>query len=140
MSDIAIVSCCLVFTLKYHQDGSVDRYKARIVAKSYTQIYGINYFETFLPVARMNSIKILFSIVVNLSWSLFQLDVNNAFLYVDLQEEVYIEQPPGYVAQGGIKVCPRVWFEKFNLTISVIGFHWCHSNHSVFFGVQSLAS
>jgi len=94
------------------------------VAKGYTQTYSIDYFETFSPVARMNSIRIMFSIVVNLSWSLFQLDVKNAFLYGELQEEVYMEQPPSYVAQGETKVCrlkktiyelkqnPRAWFEK----------------------------
>ena len=62
-----VVSCCWVFTLKYHPDGSVDRYKARLVAKGYTQTYIIDYFETFSSVARMNSIMILFSIAVNLS-------------------------------------------------------------------------
>jgi len=92
----------------------------------------------------MNFIRILFSIVVNLSWPLFQLDVKKAFLYWDLQEEVYMEQPPGYVAQGETKVCrlkktiyglkqsPKAWFEKFSLTISGIDFRWCHSDHSVF--------
>jgi len=122
----------------------MDRYKAKLVAKGYTQTYSIDYFETFSPVARMNSIRILFSIDVNLSWPLFQLDVKNAFLYGDLQEEVYIEQPPGYVAQGktkvyrlkkainGLKQNPGVWFEKFSLTISGIGFHQCHSDHFVF--------
>ena len=94
-----------VFPLKYRPDESVDRYKARLVAKSYTQTYGIDYFETFSPITRMNSIKILFSIAVNLPWLLFQLDVKSAFLYVDLQEEMYMEQPPGYVAQGETKVC-----------------------------------
>ena len=98
--------------------------------KGYTQTYGIDYFGTFSQVVRMNSIRILFSIVVNLS--LFQLDLKNTLLYGGLQEEVYIEQPSGYIAQGGIKVCPRAWFEKFSLTISVIGFHRCHSDHSVF--------
>ena len=102
----------------------------------------------------MNSIRILFSITVNLSWPLFQLDVKNAFLYEDLQEEVYIEQPPGYVTQGKNKVSqkghlwsqtePRAWFEKFNITISGIGFHGFHSDHSVFvlhikFGIVILA-
>jgi len=62
----------------------VDRYKARLVAKGYTQTYDIDYFETFSPVARMNSIRIMFSIDVNMSWPLFQLDVKNAFLYGDL--------------------------------------------------------
>ena len=75
------------------------------MAKNYTQTYDIDYFETFSPFARMNSIRILFSIAVNLSWPLFQLDVKNAFLYGDLQEEVYMEQPPGYIAQGETKVC-----------------------------------
>jgi len=72
------------------------------------------------------------------------MDVKNAFLYGDLQAEVYIEQPPGYVAQGETKVCrlkkdiyglkqsPRAWFEKFTLTISGICFCRCHSDHSVF--------
>jgi len=100
-----VVGCRCVFTLKYRPDDSVDRYKARLVAKSYTQTYDIDYFETFSLVARMNFIRILFSIVVNVSWPLFQLDIENAFLYGDLQEEVYMEQPPGYVAQGEAKVC-----------------------------------
>jgi len=87
------------------------------------------HFETFSPVARLNTIKILFSIAVNLSWPLFQLDVKNAFLYSDLKEEIYMEQPPEYVAQGENKVChlrkaiyglkqnPREWFGKFSIHI-----------------------
>ena len=65
----------------------------------------IDYFEMFSLVARMNSIRIIFSVIVNLSWPLYQLDVKNAFLYDNLQEEVYMEQPPSYVAQGETKVC-----------------------------------
>jgi len=86
-----IIGYLWVFTLKYHPDGSVDRYKVMLVAKGYTQIYGIDYFEMFSSVARMNSIRIMFSVAVNLSWPLFQLDVKNAFLYGNLQEEVYME-------------------------------------------------
>ena len=74
--------------MKYRPDGSVDRYKARLVAKRYTQTYGMDYFETFLPVARLNSIRILFFVAVNMEWPLFQLDVKNAFLYGDLKEQV----------------------------------------------------
>jgi len=95
---LVVAGCRWVFTLKYRPDGSVDRYKARFVAKGYTQTYIIDYFEKFSPVARMNSIRILFFIAVNLSWPLFQLDVKNAFLCGDLKEKVYVEQPPGYVA------------------------------------------
>ena len=99
-----VVGCRWVYTLKYRPDGLVDRYKARIVVKGYTQTYGVDYFEIFSPVALLNSIRILLSLIVNLSWPLFQLDVKNVFLYGDLQE-VYMEQPSGYVAQGKNKVC-----------------------------------
>ena len=91
-----VVGCRWVYNLKYRPDGSVDRYKARLVTKGYTQTYGVDYFETFSPVARLNSIRIMFS-VVNMEWLLFQLDVKNAFLYEDLKEQVYMEQPPGYL-------------------------------------------
>ena len=67
LTDTVIVGCGWIFTLKYRPDSSVDRYKAKLVAKGYTQTYGIDYFETFSPGFRMNSIKILFSIAVNLS-------------------------------------------------------------------------
>ena len=84
----------------------------------------------------MNTIRIIFSVAVNLLWPLCQLNVKNAFLYGDLQEKVYMEQPPGYVPQGENKVCRlkslRMWFEKFNITISGIDFHRCHSDHFVF--------
>ena len=82
-TDIAVVGCRWVFTLKYRSDRSVDRYKARLMVKCY--IYDIDYFETFSPIVRMNSIRILFSIAVNMSWPSFQLDIKNAFLYEDLQ-------------------------------------------------------
>jgi len=62
-----VVGCRWVYTLKYHLDGLVDRYKARFVAKGYTQTYDVDYFETFSPVARLDSIRILFSCIVNLS-------------------------------------------------------------------------
>ena len=67
LTDAVVVSCRWVFALKYRPDRSVDRYKARFVAKGYTQTYDINYLETFSPVVRMNSSRILFSISVNLS-------------------------------------------------------------------------
>ncbi|KAL0296304.1 UNVERIFIED_CONTAM: Copia protein [Sesamum radiatum] len=95
-----IVACRWVFTLKFRADGTLERYKARLVAKGFTQTYGVDYFETFSPVACLNSIRVLFSLTVNLSWPMYQMDIKNAFLYGDLNETVYMEQPPGYVAQG----------------------------------------
>ena len=135
-TDANIVTCKWVFTLKYHPDGIVAHHKARLVARGFTQAHGIDYTETFSPVVRMNSIRVLFSLVVNLNWSLHQLDVSNAFLYGDLTEKVFMEQSLRYVAQGetsqvcllrhaiyGLKQSPRAWFAKFSGLLTAYGFN-----------------
>ena len=112
------------------------RHKARLVSRGFTQARGIDYTETFSPVVLMNSIRCLLSLVVNLHWSLHQLDVSNAFLYGDIIEQVFMEQPPGYVAQGetsqvcllrraiyGLKQSPRTWFVKFSGLLIAYGFN-----------------
>jgi hypothetical protein len=77
-----------------------ERYKARLVARGYSQTYGIDYNETFAPLAKMNIVRILISCASNFGWPLHQLDVKNAFLHGNLQEEVYMKVPPGMVAAG----------------------------------------
>ena len=81
-------------------DGQVDHLKARSVVKGYTQIYGFDYYDTFSLVAKIAYVRLLLSMVVIQSWPLYQLDIKNVFLHGDLTEEVYMEQPPGFVAQG----------------------------------------
>ena len=85
-----------MYTLKYKSDGSLGRYKARLISRRYTKTYGIDYQETFAPVAKMNTIIILISLAVNLDWPLNQYDVKNTFLHGDLKGEIYMECPTGY--------------------------------------------
>ncbi|KAL0294480.1 UNVERIFIED_CONTAM: Copia protein [Sesamum angustifolium] len=79
-----VVACRWVFNVKFWADAIFERYKARLVAKGFTQTYGIDYFETISPIARLNSIRTLFSLAVNLNWPMYQMGIKNAFLYGDL--------------------------------------------------------
>ena len=139
------VGCKWIFTVKYKEDDNVDRYKARLVAKGFTQSYGIDYQETFAPVAKLNTVRVLLSLAANLDWSLHQLDVKNAFLNGDLEEEVYMDIPAGLETTSnfnkvcrlrkslyGLKQSPRAWFERFTKVVKGYGFVQCQSDHTMF--------
>ena len=84
------IGCKWVYKIKTRLDGTIDRYKACLVARSFTQEYGIDYEETFAPVARLSSVRTLIAIYADRKWPLFQMDVKNAFLNGELSKEVYI--------------------------------------------------
>ncbi|KFK44446.1 hypothetical protein AALP_AA1G257500 [Arabis alpina] len=129
------VSSKWVFTIKHLSNGDIERYKARLVARGFTQTYGEDFTDTFAPVAKLHTVRVVLSIATNLSWDLWQMDVKNAFLQGELEEEVYMTHPPGLektVSPGkvlrlkkaiyGLKQSPRAWYRKLSTTLMERGF------------------
>jgi hypothetical protein len=120
--------------VKLKSDGSLDRYKARLVALGNKQEYGIDYEETFTPVAKMTTVRTIPAIAASKAWALHQMDVKNTFLHGDLMEEIYMKLPPGMSTTAsdevyklrrflyGLKQAPRAWFEKFHNTLLTFSF------------------
>ncbi|CAM8952089.1 unnamed protein product [Rhodiola kirilowii] len=140
-----IIGCKWVYRIKRRADGTIERYKVRVVAKGFNQEEGVDYVDTFSPVVKPASICIVLAIALTLNWSLHQVDINNAFLNGDLSEKVYMAQPPGFLDQShlshvcllqkalyGLKQAPRAWFTKLRLFLLDHGFVSCKSDTSLF--------
>ena len=130
-----------VFKLKLDKDGEVERHKARLVAKGFEQVQGIDYEDTFAPVARLESWRYLVALAANLDWEIHQIDFHQAYLNGSLDEEVYMEQPEGFVvAEGkvcrlrkaiyGLKQAGHQWFLTLKACLEDLGFI-CHDTGDV---------
>ncbi|GAB2294442.1 hypothetical protein Dimus_038297 [Dionaea muscipula] len=144
------VSCKWVFRLKRNSDGSIARHKARLVARGFTQEKGVDYEETFSPVVRHTTVRIVIRLAAAFGWQMHQLDVKNAFLHGELKEEVYMDQPggfedprfPSYVCKlqkslYGLKQAPRAWNARFTSFLPKLGFHPSHADPSLFVRIDA---
>ena len=134
-----------VFKIKRNADGSVSKYKARLVAKGYVQRHGIDYDEVFAPVARVETIRMVIAFAASKDWEIHHLDVKTAFLHGELKEEVYVNQPEGFVIEGkedkvyklhkalyGLRQAPRAWNVKLNGILKSLGFTRCSKEPSLY--------
>lgn len=132
-----------VFKVKRHADGSIERFKARVVARGFEQVAGIDYGETFAPVAKFQSIRLVLALAAKHDMEIHQMDVKTAFLYGLLDEDVYMEQPEGYAGDRsmvwkllrslyGLKQSPRNWYRELDAFLVSLRFRRTISDQSIY--------
>jgi hypothetical protein len=141
----SVVTSKWVYKIKHAADESVDKYKARFVARGFSQKEGEDYNKTFAPVARYTSIRAIISLVASMGWNLHQMDVKTAFLNGAIEEEVYIEQPQGFEVHSrdthvcrlkkalyGLKQAPRAWYARMDSYLTRLGFSKSHADPNLY--------
>jgi hypothetical protein len=142
-SRVCLIICKWVYKVKTHSNGSLECYKARLVARSFQQEQGHDYDETFAPVAHMTTIHTLLVVAYVREWFIFQLDMKNVFLNGELCEDVYMHPPPMYSVPKdmvchlhrslyGLKQAPRAWFQRFASMVTAASFSASAHDPSLF--------
>ena len=134
-----------IFKIKRNADGSINKYKSRLVAKGYIQRHGIDFEEVFAPVARIETVRFIIALAASRGWEIHHLDVKTAFLNGDLKEVVFVSQPEGFEVKGqehkvyklhkalyGLRQAPRAWNEKLNKVLENLNFNRCSKEPSLY--------
>ncbi|WZZ85883.1 hypothetical protein YC2023_114462 [Brassica napus] len=142
---VKIIGLKWVFKVKRNADGSINKFKARLVSKGYVQEHGIDFDEVFAPVARLETIRLLIGLSAANKWEIHHLDVKTAFLHGELNEEVYVSHPKGFEKKGeehkvfklskalyGLRQAPRAWNTKLDQILKRLGFKKCSKESSVY--------
>jgi hypothetical protein len=142
----SVVTSKWLYKLKHAADGSIEKYKARFMAQGFSQVEGVDYDETFAPVAGYTSIKVVISIAAEMGWKIHQMDVKTTFLNGLIEEEVYIEQPLGFEVHGreshvcrlkkalyGLKQAPRAWYSRIDAYLQQLGFEKSEVDPNLYF-------
>lgn len=141
-----VVDSKWVLRIKKNSAGEVDKYKARLVARGFTQIYGVDYYKMFAPVAKLSSFRLILAIAARNGWPADSFDFNSAYLNSKLDEDVYLEQPPDHAiadrrkyvlkldkALYGLKQGGRKWYETLCVALADLGFKRAEADYGVFF-------
>jgi transposase InsO family protein len=139
------VGCKWVFRTKMDAQGNVVRYKARLVARGFSQVEGVDFHDTFAPVAKFTTIRCMLAIGAAMDLEIHQMDVKTAFLNGELEEDIYMDQPLGFVEEGtqhlvcklkkslyGLKQSPRAWYQRIDTFFTKEGFSRSHADHSLY--------
>jgi hypothetical protein len=144
-----VVSSKWLFKIKHVADGSIEKYKARFVARGFSQKEGIDYEETFAPVAKDSSIGTIIALATKIKWKLHQMDVKTTFLNGVIEEEVYIEKPQGFEVEDrkshvcrlkkalyGLKQAPRAWYGRIDSFLMSLGFTKSKADSNLYFKIM----
>jgi hypothetical protein len=147
--DKSVVSSKWIYKIKHASSGSVEKFKERFVARGITQKEGIDYEETFAPVARYTSIRTIIALASVLGWKLHQMDVKTTFLNGNIEQEVFVEQPDGFVLHNkgshvcklrkalyGLKQAHRVWYDRIDGFLKSPGFQKSDADANLYFKVR----
>jgi hypothetical protein len=148
----SVITSKWVYKIKHAVDRSMDKYKARFVARGFSQKEGEDYDETFSLVARYTSIRAIMSLVASMGWSLHHMDVKTTFLNGAIEEEVYIEKPQGFEVHSidthvyrlkkdmyGLKQAPRAWYARTDSYLVIPGFSKSHADPNLYYKVMNNA-